>query len=89
MIGHTGNAVAATGERGSGTTAGTAITDPSQDHLSIRSESAAYTRSSTTGAASVDPYTVSARTVPDLLDQSADDGAEYILVDGDLIAIPA
>jgi hypothetical protein len=58
-------------------------------NLSIRSEPAAYAAgTSISRAAAQDPYTVSARTVDDVND-IMEDGTEYIIVDGDLIAVPA
>ena len=63
------------------------VSSASDPNLSIRSEPATYstTRSSPNADSARDPYTVSARTINEM----EDDGAEYILVDGDLIAVPA
>ena len=59
-------------------------------NLSIRSEPATYTTASAETRASAaetshDPYTVSARTI----DELESEGQEYIIVDGDLIAVPS
>jgi hypothetical protein len=71
--------------------AGASAEDSGTTNLSIRSESAVYAAAASAAraaAATQDPYTVSARTVDDIND-IMEDGTEYIIVDGDLIAVPA
>lgn len=69
----------------------TTSTTTDTNDLSIRSESAAYADSRATAlsdaaaAAQQDPYTVSAR----MASEMDTEGAEFIFVDGDLIAVPS
>ena len=57
----------------------------SNNNLSIRSEPATYAARGNNRDNDSHPYAVSARTV----DEMDDEGAEYIIVDGELIAVPS